>query len=51
MFPRVRSGDLASDARLALRLIVRHEAAFSRSAFEKFLEPDERPVAERLLDG
>ncbi|HEY1204949.1 MAG: dynamin family protein [Bryobacteraceae bacterium] len=39
------------DARLALRLIVRHEAAFSRSAFEKFLEPDERPVAERLLDG
>jgi GTP-binding protein EngB required for normal cell division len=39
------------DARLALRLIVRHEAALARSAFEALLEPEERPARQRLLEG
>ena len=39
------------DARLALRLIARHQAASCRCAFEKLLEPDERPVRQRLLDA
>lgn len=40
-----------ADARLALRLIARHEAALTRSAFEALLQPDERTVRQRLLAG
>ncbi len=39
------------DARRALRLCVRHEAASTRAAFETLLEADERPVRQRLLAG
>lgn len=47
----VGQGESLEDARLALRLIVRHEAARTRSAFEALLQPDERPVRQRLLEG
>jgi GTP-binding protein EngB required for normal cell division len=37
------------DTRQALRLLVRHAAATSRTAFERLLQPDEGPVRHRLL--
>ena len=43
--------DFLDDARLALRLIVRHAAGGIRTAFEELLRPDELPVRQRLLDG
>ncbi len=37
------------NTRQALRLLVRHAAATSRTAFERLLQPDELPVRHRLL--
>lgn len=39
------------DTRLALKLIVRHATANTRSTFEAFLHDDELPVRERLQAG
>ncbi|MBI2563192.1 MAG: dynamin family protein [candidate division NC10 bacterium] len=39
------------DARLALRLIVRHAAGTTRTSFEEVLRKDEAPVRQRLLVG
>ena len=44
-------GESLADARLALRLLVRHAAAGSRAAFESLLSEEEFPVRERLLTG
>ena len=43
--------EFLDDARLALRLIVRHAAGTIRTTFEELLRPDELPVRQRLLDG
>jgi GTP-binding protein EngB required for normal cell division len=40
--------DSLEDARLALRLIVRHAAAHTRSSLEALLRPDEAPLQKRL---
>jgi hypothetical protein len=40
-----------ADTRLALRLIVRHATAKTRSTFEALLRPDEVPVRKRLQDS
>jgi GTP-binding protein EngB required for normal cell division len=40
-----------NDTRMALRLIVRHATASTRSAFEGFLRNDELPLRQRLLSG
>jgi len=42
--------EFLEDARLSLRLIVRHAAGATRSAFEDLLRKDEEPVRERLLE-
>jgi GTP-binding protein EngB required for normal cell division len=39
------------DARLALKLIVRHATANTRSTFEALLRPDELPVRKKLQEG
>lgn len=39
------------DQRLALRLIIRHGAASTRTVFEDVVRADEQPVRERLLTG
>jgi len=42
--------EFLDDARLSLRLIVRHAAGATRGAFEELLRKDEEPVRERLLE-
>ncbi|MGA2588824.1 MAG: dynamin family protein [Bryobacteraceae bacterium] len=42
--------EFLEDARLSLRLIVRHAAGGTRAAFEDLLRKDEEPVRERLLE-
>jgi len=44
-------GESLDDARLALRLLVRHAAAGSRPAFEALLAEESHPLTERLLAG
>jgi GTP-binding protein EngB required for normal cell division len=39
------------DTRLALKLIVRHATANTRSTFEALLRPDERPARKKLQEG
>jgi GTP-binding protein EngB required for normal cell division len=41
--------EVLDDARLALRLIVRHAAGTTRATFEEFLRKDEEPLRRRLL--
>jgi GTP-binding protein EngB required for normal cell division len=43
--------EFLDDARLALRLIVRHATGSIRTTFEELLREDELPVRERLLAG
>jgi len=43
--------EFLDDARLALRLIVRHAAGGMRTRFEELLRRDESPVRDRLMQG